>query len=238
MKHSKLHGVAHNYAASLAGGLSFVVSHYVIQTSVFAEAAANEEGCLLADFLTGKVQGAYPEGEVEHALPLFKNAFPDFCQKHGVDISDYKAFLVRFLPVVKATATSLQLKIKTDDNRLVNIWGTQANVLRRSITLAGVAPKISMRLWTNRSSLFGLGADMRRRGTGLLGCRTWSLPPNDASQPKAHQPAGRCVPQHPTLRHPFNDRHQGFQNYDQRHLQHRSQKKSAFEIPRTFISSG
>ena len=24
---------------------------------------------------------------------------------------------------------------------------------------------------------------MRRRGTGLLGCRTWSLPPDDASQP-------------------------------------------------------
>lgn len=97
MKHRKLHGVVHNYADSLAGGLSFVVPHCVIQTSVFAEAAANEEGCLLADFLTGKVQGAYPEGEVEHALPLSKNAFPDFCQKHGVDISDYKAFLVRFI---------------------------------------------------------------------------------------------------------------------------------------------
>ena len=32
--------------------------------------------------------------------------------------------------------------------------------------------------------MFGLTADLRRRGTGLLGYRTWSPPPDDASQPK------------------------------------------------------
>ncbi|MFP3422038.1 hypothetical protein R0K19_21965, partial [Bacillus sp. SIMBA_161] len=42
-------------------------------------------------------QGAFPEGEVEHALPLFKSAFPKFCEKHNVDVLDYKAFLVRFI---------------------------------------------------------------------------------------------------------------------------------------------
>lgn len=97
MKHNKLHGVAHNYADSLAGGLSFVVQHYVIHAHVYAEATANEDGYLIADFLAGEVQGAFPEGEVEDAMPLFKNAFPGFCDKHGVDVSDYKAFLVRFI---------------------------------------------------------------------------------------------------------------------------------------------
>lgn len=97
MKHKKLHSVAHNFAASLAGGLSFVVPHYVKHTHVYSEAAANEDGCIVADFLTGKVEGAYPGGEVEDALPLFKNAFPDFCDKHDVEISDYSAFLVRFI---------------------------------------------------------------------------------------------------------------------------------------------
>lgn len=97
MKHNKLHGVAHNFADSLAGGLSFVVPHYVIQTHVYAEAAANENGFLVADFLSGKIDGAYPQGEVEYAIPLFKNAFADFCDKHEVDIADYHAFLVRFI---------------------------------------------------------------------------------------------------------------------------------------------
>lgn len=96
MKHSKLHGVAHNFADSLAGGLSFVVPHHVIGTNVYAEASANEDRFLVADFLTGQVEGAYPEGEVEYAIPLFKNAFPEFCEKHGVDVSDYSAFLVRY----------------------------------------------------------------------------------------------------------------------------------------------
>ena len=97
MKHNKLHGVAHNFADSLAGGLSFVVPHLVIHTHIYAEAAANGEGFIIADFLTGKVEGAYPEGEVEYAIPLFKNAFPEFCEKHGVDIADYRTFLVRFI---------------------------------------------------------------------------------------------------------------------------------------------
>lgn len=97
MKHNKLHAVAHNFADSLAGGLSFVVPHQVIHTHVFAEAAANREGYLIADFLTGKTRGAYPEGEIEHALPLFKKSFPAFCNKHGVDVSDFETFLVRFI---------------------------------------------------------------------------------------------------------------------------------------------
>jgi len=97
MKHNKLHGVAHNFADSLAGGLSFIVPHHVIHTHVYSEAAVNEDGFIVADFLTGKVEGAYLEGEVEYALPLFKNAFPEFCEKHEVEISDYSAFLVRFI---------------------------------------------------------------------------------------------------------------------------------------------
>ena len=96
MKHNKLHGVAHNFADSLAGGLSFVVPHLVIHTHIYAEAAVNRDGFIIADFLSGKVEGAYPEGEIEHAIPLFKNAFPEFCEKHGVDVADYRAFLVRF----------------------------------------------------------------------------------------------------------------------------------------------
>ena len=70
---------------------------HAIHTHVFAEAATNKDGYIIADFLTGKAEGAYQNGELEHALPLFKNAFRDFCEKHGVEFSDYIAFLVRFV---------------------------------------------------------------------------------------------------------------------------------------------
>ncbi|RYG89190.1 hypothetical protein EU803_18250 [Loktanella sp. IMCC34160] len=68
-----------------------------MQTHIYAEAAANKDGYLVADFLTGKAKGAFPDGEVEHFLPLFKNAFPEFCAKHKISVSDYRAFLVRFI---------------------------------------------------------------------------------------------------------------------------------------------
>ena len=97
MKHNKLHGVAHNFADSLAGGLSFVVPGHAIHTHVYTEATANKDGYVIADFLTGEAEGAYPEGELEYALPLFRNAFGEFCMKHGVEASDYAAFLVRFV---------------------------------------------------------------------------------------------------------------------------------------------
>lgn len=97
MKHNKLHGVAHNYAVSMAGGLSFVVPNRVIHTHVFAEAESNKNGYLVADFLSGEVQGAYPEGEVAQVLPLFAKALPKFCLKHNVDVADCKALLVRFI---------------------------------------------------------------------------------------------------------------------------------------------
>ena len=97
MKHNKLHGVAHNFTDSLEGGLSFVVENYVLHTEIYAEAAVNSDGIIVVDFLKGSVKGALAGSDLEYAVPLFKNAFPAFCEKHGVDASDYRAFLVRFL---------------------------------------------------------------------------------------------------------------------------------------------
>ena len=132
MKHNKLHGVAHNYADSLAGGLSFVVPHCVIHTDIFAEAAANKERYLIADFLTGKVQGAYPEGDVEYALPLLKNSFPAFCMKHGVDVSDFQAFLVRFIAGSDGNSYVVTIQDKNGRRSSREYLGSEG---RRSATL-------------------------------------------------------------------------------------------------------
>lgn len=96
MKHSKLHSVAHNLADSLSGGLSFIVPNYVLHISVYAEAAATPQGYVVIDVLSGKLTGVFPGGNLEHTAPLVANAFPAFCEKHGVDHADYRECLVRF----------------------------------------------------------------------------------------------------------------------------------------------
>ncbi len=96
MKHNRLHSVAHNFADSLAGGLSFVVPGHVLHTHVFAEAAANKNRSLTIDFLTGQTTGTYPEGDVEETALLLKTAFPGFCDKHGVDVQDFETCTGQF----------------------------------------------------------------------------------------------------------------------------------------------
>lgn len=142
MKHSKLRGIAHNFAASLAGGLSFVVPSHVIHTHVFAEAAANVDGYFVADFLTGKAEGAYPHGEVEHALPLFRTAFPEFCEKHGVEFSDFTAFLVRFVAGKGGNSYVITIQDRSGRRSSREYVGSPG---KRSMTLDGLGrrrPKI------------------------------------------------------------------------------------------------
>jgi hypothetical protein len=95
MRLSKLHAVAHNYADSLSGGLSFVVPKYVLLTSIYAEAAPLPDG-IVVDLLHGTVKGAFPGGQLEQVVPLFSAAFPAFCARHGVDHSQYSMCMVRF----------------------------------------------------------------------------------------------------------------------------------------------
>jgi hypothetical protein len=52
---------------------------------------------LVVDFLTGQVEGAMSNGQIERAIPLFQKAFPEFCVKNGVHVSDYSAFWVRYV---------------------------------------------------------------------------------------------------------------------------------------------
>lgn len=94
MKHSQLHAIAHNFTDSLASGLGFVVGYY--ETHVFAEAARNPNGYLVVDFLTGQLDEGTASDQLLHALPVFRNAFADFCQKHGAAKADFTEFKARF----------------------------------------------------------------------------------------------------------------------------------------------
>ncbi len=117
MKHDTLHGVAHNFADSIASGQSFVVPYHVIQTDVYAEAAENENDCLVVNILTAQAHGARSGGGVEAALPLLKSAFPAFCEKHGIRHSDYADFLIRFTRSARAVGRGSSTYIITIQDR-------------------------------------------------------------------------------------------------------------------------
>ncbi|MGB7244290.1 MAG: hypothetical protein WBC93_19675 [Sulfitobacter sp.] len=94
MKHSELHAIAHNFADSLASGQGFVVGYY--PTDVFADASSNPGRFLVVDFLTGQIDEGIASDQLLHALPVFRNEFENFCQKHGASKSEFKEFKTRF----------------------------------------------------------------------------------------------------------------------------------------------
>lgn len=95
MRHNRLHAVAHNFAESLASGLGFVIGYY--PTDVFKEAAANGEQGLVVDFLNGEVLAERCSKDLRRAISKYRDAFPEFCAKHGVEQADFRMFRVRFL---------------------------------------------------------------------------------------------------------------------------------------------
>ncbi|GGC65763.1 hypothetical protein [Undibacterium terreum] len=94
MKFGNLKSLAHNVADSMASGLSFVIGIYEI--NVFAEAAASEDGHITIDFLTGATTGAIPSDSLRRAIFLFRDAIPQMCEKHGIELAYIKSLVVRF----------------------------------------------------------------------------------------------------------------------------------------------
>lgn len=74
MKYDELRSIAHNVAASLASGTSFLIGEY--ELDVFGAAERASEGKIVVDFLLGTVSGAPAEPELARAVARFPAAFP------------------------------------------------------------------------------------------------------------------------------------------------------------------
>ena len=94
MRFGTLKSVGHNIADSLASGIGLMIGVY--EMDVFGEAAATPEGFIDVDFLTGDASGGKPSAELARALRLYAQALPDLCQRHGVDVSDFRQLAARF----------------------------------------------------------------------------------------------------------------------------------------------
>ncbi|MDX8531437.1 hypothetical protein RFM41_03640 [Mesorhizobium sp. VK25A] len=93
-EHERLCAIAHNFADSMASGLSFVVGFY--STDVFEEAATSPGGVIEIDFLQGTIVRGRPSDGLKSAAAIFGQAFPDFCKKNGAEVTDFRSFLAAF----------------------------------------------------------------------------------------------------------------------------------------------
>ncbi|MFS2139439.1 hypothetical protein [Duganella sp. Dugasp56] len=94
MKFGKLKSLGHNLADSMASGMGFIIGVY--RMDVFAEAAASEDGHITVDFLNGTTSGAKPSESLSGAIVLFREAVPQMCEKHGIELAYIKTLVARF----------------------------------------------------------------------------------------------------------------------------------------------
>lgn len=94
MRISKLKSVGHNIADSLASGIGMLIGVYAM--NIFNEASSGSEGFIEVDFLSGKVEGSPVSASLSRAINLYKDALPDLCAKHGLEVFEIKALNARF----------------------------------------------------------------------------------------------------------------------------------------------
>lgn len=94
MKHDELRSVAHNAAASLASGCSFLIG--VHNLDLLAAASQSPEGEVTVDFLRGTVSGAAPSSPLAKAVALLPAALPAFCEKHGIPATAFNEMTARY----------------------------------------------------------------------------------------------------------------------------------------------
>jgi len=94
MKHDDLRSVAHNAAASLASGCSFLIGVYDLD--VLAAARQSPEGELVVDFLRGTISGAPPSSPIAKAAAFFPSALPALFEKHGISVSAFNETTARY----------------------------------------------------------------------------------------------------------------------------------------------
>jgi hypothetical protein len=94
MKIGNLKSVGHNIADSLASGIGLMIGVY--EMNVFAEAAGEDEGFVVVDFLAGLTSGKTVSTSFRKAVVLYTEALPDLCLKHSVDPKEFRRLEVRY----------------------------------------------------------------------------------------------------------------------------------------------
>lgn len=94
MKLGELKSVGHNIADSFASGIGLLVGVY--EMNVFAEAASGPEGFIVVDFLAGSTSSKAASASLRKAIRRYRDALPELCSKHGLDVSNIARLEARF----------------------------------------------------------------------------------------------------------------------------------------------
>ena len=94
MKHDDLRSIAHNIADSLASGIGLLFGFY--EMDVFGEAANSPEGHLTVDFLRGIAVDGRASSSLSKALPLYRDALPALCERHGIPASAFRELTAQY----------------------------------------------------------------------------------------------------------------------------------------------
>lgn len=74
--------------------MGFLVGFYA--TQVFEEAGLSKDRHITIDFLSGRITHGTASEKLTSAILLYQGVFPEFCEKHGADVSDFRELSVRF----------------------------------------------------------------------------------------------------------------------------------------------
>jgi hypothetical protein len=94
MKLGELKSLGHNIADSLASGMGLLIGVY--QMDVFAEAASEEEGFVVVDFIAGSTSGTNVSAGFRKAVCLYREQLPKLCAKHGIEPSELTTLVARY----------------------------------------------------------------------------------------------------------------------------------------------
>lgn len=94
MKFGELKSIGHNISDSLASGIGLLIGHSSMD--IFGEASGSPEGYISVDFLSGATKGGKPSADLATAIILYRNALPELCERHSVDVSAFRTLSARF----------------------------------------------------------------------------------------------------------------------------------------------
>ena len=94
MKFSELVSVAHNIAASVSGGVSFLFGAY--ELAIHDEAMASAEGYITVNFLTGETLGGPVSPNLRAVLAKSPDVLLGLCQSHKIEVASFKVLQARY----------------------------------------------------------------------------------------------------------------------------------------------
>jgi hypothetical protein len=130
-KFDELRAIAHNLADSFGSGIGLLIGAYTMD--VYGEARSAPDGVVTVDFLAGTIAGGKPSPTLARAAAKYRDALPEFCDKHGAAASAFRELTARYAadelgrPGFVVTVVDREGRLSAD--RYVGTPGRRAKIL-------------------------------------------------------------------------------------------------------------